>query len=82
MDRGHLLRADRGLGAGVFWESLCLDGRVGPTDLRVHLKVDHRCRYRWWERAAVLRGQECKRRNEVRSEVIGTSIGPRGGTFV
>ena len=59
VDRSHLLRADSGLGACVLWESLCLDGRVGPTNLGVHLEVDHRCRYRWWGRAAILRGQEC-----------------------
>ena len=82
MDRGHLLRADRGLGAGMFRESLCLDGRVGPSDLGVHLKVDHRCGYRWWGRSAILRRQECKRRSKVWSKVIGTTVGPRGGTFV
>ena len=81
-DRSHLLRADCGLGASVFWESLCLDGGAGPTNLRVHLEIDHRCRYRWWGRAAVLCGQECKRRDEVWSKVIGTRIGSRRGTFV
>ena len=82
VDCSHLLRTYSGLGTCVFWESLCLDGRVGPSDLGVHLKVYHRCRDRWGGRAAVLQGQECKRRDEVWSKVVGTSIGPRGGTFV
>ena len=82
VDRGHLLRADRGLGAGVFWESLCLDGRVSPSDLGIHLEVDHCCGDRWWGRAAILRGQECKRRGKVWSKIIGTNIGPQRGTFV
>ena len=82
MDRGHLLRADCSLSASVFWEGLCLDGRVCPSNLGVHLEVDHRCRYRWWGRAAILRGQECERRSKVWAKVIGSNIGPLGGTFV
>ena len=79
MNRSHLLRANCGLRASVFREGLCLDGRVGPSNLRVHLEIDHRCRYRWWGRAAILRGQECERRSEVWAKVIGSNIGPLWG---
>ena len=82
MDCSHLLRTNSGLGACVLREGVCLDGGVGPSDLSVHLKVYHRCGNRWGGRAAFLHGQECKRRDKVRSKDIGTIIGPRRGTFV
>ena len=66
----------------MFWEGLCLDRGVGPSNLGVHLEVNHRGWNWWWGHAAILHGQECKRHGEVGTKVIGTSIGTQWGSFV
>ena len=58
-DSSHFLRVYGGLRPRVFWQGLCLNGGVGPSNLGVHLEIDHRRGYRWWGRAAILHGQEC-----------------------
>ena len=81
-DRRKLLGVYRGLGAGVFRERLCLNGGISPSNLRVHLEVDHRSGNRWWWRAAILRGQEFERRRELWSEVVDLIVWARRGAMV
>ena len=79
VDRSHLLRADCGLGASVFWESLCLDGGVGPSNLRVHLEIDHRCRYRWWGAPPSSAGRSASAGMKCGPKLLVPALGPGGG---
>ena len=63
-------------------ERLRLDGGISPSNLRVHLEVDHRSGNWWQGRAAILRGQEFKRRRKLWSEVMDLIVWARRGAMV